>query len=301
MPNLNSDSSSPDRLRPGTSLIAAANAFRADLEAKRRPRNTISSYHFDLTVLAHQIPTKSINQITPEDIHPLSGGSQQCHYPQTPPDISSPLLPVPGRRGDGHSRSTPLRTFFPNRLDLRIPEPLTLREQKAMLAAAGSDEAWSLTAIMLMMHAGLTRSELLNLERGQVDRTDPTAVVIRIVTDDLRKQNQNRDVHAPEDLAIAYDAFLAALNPQGRLFPVGFQAINGMVDRVRRRAGIARSVTPRMLRETFAVRRALAGASAEQLMAEKELGLANDLPQSPKRGALSRVFAVQDRDSTASN
>ena len=59
---------SPQRLRPGMSLLAAAAAFRADLERKRRPRNTIESYLFDLTVLAHLIPEKAINQISADDI-----------------------------------------------------------------------------------------------------------------------------------------------------------------------------------------------------------------------------------------
>ena len=295
MPHQAANDASPARLRPGSSLIAAASAFRADLEAKRRPRNTIASYHFDLVVLAHQIPTKSINQITPEDITHFLGDANSVATRKR--RLTSVRRFFQFLVDEAMTLSIdPTEDFFPNRVDLRIPEPLTLPEQQVMIAAAEADEPWSLIAIMLMMYAGLTRGELLNLERGDVDRTDPAAVVIRIVTDDLRKRNQNRDAHAPADLAVAYDAFLTARNPQGRLFPVGFQAINGMVDRVRRRAGISRSVTPRTLRETFAVRRALSGASAGQLI--HELGLANDLRN---RQSVDRflAFAVQDGNSAA--
>ena len=116
--------------------------------------------------------------------------------------------------------------------------------------------------------------ELLKLERGNVDRYDPRAIVIHVVTDDPRKANQNRDLRASERLAEAYGAFLAERDPQERLFPVGFQAINGMADRVRRAAGISRSVTPRTLRDTFAVNRAISGASEDELI--QELGLADD-------------------------
>jgi integrase/recombinase XerD len=47
-----------------------------------------------------------------------------------------------------------------------------------------------------------------------------------------------------------------------------------MVDRVRREAGIQKDVTPQTLRHTFAVDRASAGATEEDLLAL--LGLAND-------------------------
>jgi len=59
-----------------------------------------------------------------------------------------------------------------------------------------------------------------------------------------------------------------------RLFPYGFQAVNGMVERVRRAAGITKEVTPSTLRHTFAVERAKDGADEEQLLAL--LGLADD-------------------------
>jgi len=168
----------------------------------------------------------------------------------------------------------PTEDFYPNRVELKVPEPLSPAEQETLLAAAAVDEPWSLTAILVMMDAGLSRGELLKLERGNVDRYDPHAVVIHIVTDDPRKSNQNRTLRASERLAQAYGAFLGARDPQGLLLPVGFQAINGMVDRVRKRARIVRSVTPRTLRDTFAVGRALGGATEDELI--QELGLADD-------------------------
>jgi integrase/recombinase XerD len=99
-------------------------------------------------------------------------------------------------------------------------------------------------------------------------------VAIRIVTDDPRKVNQNRDLIASEALVAAYDRFLELRDPESALFPYGFQAINGMVERLRKRAEIARPVTPRTLRDTFAVRRAIDGAGEEELI--RELGLADD-------------------------
>jgi integrase/recombinase XerD len=274
------------RLRPGMSLPAAAAAFRADLERKRRPRNTIESYIFDLTVLAHQIPTKAINQISADDIMRFLGEAN------TVSTRTRRLTSV--RRffrflvDDAMVLSIdPTEDFYPNRVELKIPEPLSSDEQEALLAAAAADEPWSPTAILLMMDAGLSRGEVLKLERGNIDRYDPHAVVIHIVTDDPRKSNQNRTLRASERLAEAYGALLEARDPQGRLFPVGFQAINGMVDRVRKRAGIGRSVTPRTLRDTFAAGRAVNGATEEELI--HELGLADDVRN---RQSIRRFLAL---------
>ena len=262
------------RLRPGMSLLAAAAAFRADLERKRRPRNTIESYLFDLTVLAHLIPEKAINQISADDIMRFLGEANTVSTRKR--RLTSVRRFFRYLVDDAMVLSIdPTEDFYPNRVELKVPEPLSPAEQDVFLAAAADDEAWSHTAILMMMDAGLSRGELLKLERGNVDRYDPHAVIIHIVSDDPRKANQNRDLRASERLAEAYGAFLAKRDPQERLFPVGFQAINGMVDRVRRAADFGRSVTPRTLRDTFAVNRAIAGASEDELI--QELGLADDV------------------------
>ena len=290
-------SPSRGRLRPGNSLVAAAEHFRADLEQKRRPKNTIASYLFDLTVLAHQIPAKSINQITAIDITRFLGESNTAATRKR--RLTSVRRFFRFLIDEAMVLSIdPTEDFFPNRVDLRIPEPLTAAEQRAMIHAAEADEPWSLTALLLMMHAGLTRAELLRLERGNIDRSDPAAVTIRVVTDDPRKVNQNRELPAGDALAAAYDAFLDARNPQGALFPYGFQAINGMVERVRKRAEINRPVTPRTLRDTFAVRRAVAGVGEADLL--RELGLADDLRN---RESVRRYLAFADApgDAAASN
>lgn len=274
------------RLRPGSSLTSAAAAFRADLERKRRPRNTIDSYLFDLTVLAHEIPTKSINQITVEDITNFLGEANT---------VSTRKRRLTSLRrffrfliDEALVLSVdPTEDFYPNRVELKIPEPLTATEQQALLTAAAADEPWSLPAILLMLDSGLSRAELLKLERGNIDRFDPFAVTIQIITDDPRKSNQNRDLRATERFVASYDEFLALRDPKGRLFPVGFQAINGMVDRVRRAADIGRPVTPRTLRDTFAVNRALDGATEDELI--RELGLADDLRN---RQSIRRFLAL---------
>jgi integrase/recombinase XerD len=125
-----------------------------------------------------------------------------------------------------------------------------------------------------MLRLGLTRSELLSLRREHIDLADPTESVVYVFYDEPNKRGKERKLAASAEFAAMYLAFLEARVPVDVLFPVGPQAVNGMVDRVRAAAGIQKEVTPQTLRHTFAVDRANAGATEEDLLAL--LGLADD-------------------------
>jgi integrase/recombinase XerD len=120
----------------------------------------------------------------------------------------------------------------------------------------------------------LTRSELLALRREHIDLADPAGPVVYVFYDEPSKRGKERKLAASREFAAIYAAFLEARAPVDLLFPVGPQAVNGMVDRVRAAAGIEKEVTPQTLRHTFAVDRANAGATEEDLLAL--LGLADD-------------------------
>ena len=126
----------PQRLRPGMSLLAAAAAFRADLERKRRPRNTIESYLFDLTVLAHQIPEKAINQISADDIMRFLGEANTVSTRKR--RLTSVRRFFRFLVDDAMVLSIdPTEDFYPNRVELKVPEPLSPAEQEALSGRGG--------------------------------------------------------------------------------------------------------------------------------------------------------------------
>lgn len=256
-----------------SSLSLAREWYRRELQQARRPRNTIDAYTNDLAVLEHLIGAKSIHAITRRDIA--------------------------GYLGDANSRTTrkrrltsvrrffhylihtarvltedPTDGYYPHGIELRSPVPLFPDEQERLLAAAAADEPWSEPAIRLMMRSGLTRAELLALERDHIDRTTDPAPTVYVFYADATKRGKERHLLTTPEFAAALDRYLDARDPRGMLFPVGPQAINGMVERVRRAAGIDKDVTPNVLRHTFAVDQAAAGADQQHLLAL--LGLADD-------------------------
>jgi integrase/recombinase XerD len=138
-----------------------------------------------------------------------------------------------------------------------------------------------------MLRLGLTRAELLALRREHIDLADPAGPVVYVFYDDVTKRGKERKLAAGKDFAELYSAFLDARAPVDLLFPVGPQAVNGMVDRVRAAAGIEKEVTPQTLRHSFAVDRATAGATEEDLLAV--LGLA---PDARNRASVQRYLKL---------
>jgi integrase/recombinase XerD len=260
-------------LDAGSSLPLARNWYRHALERARRPANTISSYSYDLLVLENLVGPKPLNRITTSDIARYLGEASS--------KTTRKRRLTSARRffrylieEEKVLRFDPTDGYYPHSIQLRLPVPLFANEQEALMDAARNDEPWTATAVWLMMRLGLTRSELLALKRDHIDRTVPDAPVVYIFYDDLAKQSKERKLAADGEFSALYDAFLEARDPQDILFPIGRQAINGMVERVRRAAGITKDVTPQTLRHTYAVEQARAGADASQLLSL--LGLADD-------------------------
>lgn len=296
LPESPHDATIPTDLSPLTahsSLPLARSWYRHMLERSHRPANTIQSYCYDLTVLENLIGPKPLNKITGSDIAKYLGEATS--------KTTRKRRLTSARRFFNYLideqkvlKFDPTEGYFPHTITLRLPVPLFGSEQDALMDAAIGDEPWSAVAIWLMMRLGLTRSELLALHRDHIDRTDPANPVVYIFYDDLTKQSKERKLAANEEFSALYDAFLDARNPTGILFPVGKQAVNGMVDRVRRAAGITRDVTPNTLRHTFAVEAARAGADVQDLLAL--LGLADD-PRN--RASVARYIRLAEPALTA--
>lgn len=260
-------------LRPDSPFSHGRAWYRSYLEAQRRPANTIDSYSYDLVRFEDQVGHKPLYQISRSDIaHFLGEASNKATRKRRLTTLRRFFRYL---TEEAKALTTdPTEGFFPHVIPLKTPMPLFEAEQEALLAASAEDEPWSLAAIWLMMRLGLSRAELLDLHREQIDLSDPAAPVIYLIPDSAIKRNKERRLAADPDFVAMYDAFLAATNPVDRLFPFGFQAINGMVERVAKKAGITRQVTPQTLRHTFAVERAKAGADESDLI--QLLGLADD-------------------------
>jgi integrase/recombinase XerD len=257
-----------------SSLDLARSWYRRELEQHRRPENTIESYCYDLMKLEERIGAKPINRITRADIAEFLGLANNRATRKR--RLTSVRRFFRYLIDDARViNADPTEGFFPHSIQLRAPVPLFAAEQDRLLDAAAADEPWSLPAVWLMMRLGLGRGELLALRREHIDLADPDQPVVYVFYDDVAKRSKERKLAGDREFAKIYAAYLADREPPDLLFPFGFQAVNGMVERLRKVADIKKEVSPQTLRHTFAVDRAKAGAGEEQLL--ELLGLADDL------------------------
>jgi integrase/recombinase XerD len=266
----------PSGLTPLTAespLNLARAWYRTHLEQQRRPANTIDSYSYDLIKFEDQIGSKPLRDVSRADVARFLGeASNKATRKRRLTTLRRFFTYVVEElKAIDHD---PTEGFFPHVIALKTPLPLFQHEQEALLDAARGDEAWSEIAIRLMMSFGLSRGELLALRREHIDSSDPEEPVVYVMPEAPKKRNQERKIGGDAVFATLYSTFLDATDPVDLLFPVGFQAVNGMVERVAKRAEITHPVTPVTLRHSFAVNRAKAGATEEDLI--YLLGLADD-------------------------
>jgi integrase/recombinase XerD len=260
-------------LAPESGLDLARTWYRRHLELRNRPQNTIESYSYDLQILEKLIGPKRLIKIDRRDIAKYLGDASN--------KTTRKRRLTSARRffrylidDAGVLSFDPTDGYFPHSIQLRTPVPLSLEEQDGLLGAAQVDEPWSASAIWLMMRLGLTRAELLALKRDHIDRTDLDRPVVAIVYDDLSRQSKERHLVGDAIFSELLTAFIDQVDPPSILYPVGPPAVNGMVGRVAKAAGIEHEVTPQTLRHTFAVEQARAGADRQELLTL--LGLADD-------------------------
>lgn len=273
-------------LGPDSSLDVARYWYRRHLEQHGHSRNTVESYSYDLALFELQIGPKPIAAIGRRDVASFLGESK------TRSTRKRRLTSLGGffKYLVGAAkvlRADPSERFYPEHIPLKTPQPLSAAEQERLLAASAEDSPRTHAAAWLLLRLGLSRGELVALRLNHVDLSDPRRPVVYIYYDHPRWAGKERHLAADEVFAAIYSHFLDEYQPADLLFPILPQSVNKMIERVAAAAGIARKVTPQLLRDTYAVDRAREGADEDRLLAL--LGLADD-PRN--RGSVGRYLKL---------
>ncbi len=262
-----------ETLTRSSSLSQARSSYQQHLKACGLSDATIRSYSYDLTRFSDRVGNCRICEIT--DLHVgvflelAANQSSRKRRLTTLRSFFSFLIETVGVL-----RLDPTDGFRPPTVSLKNVQVLTPDEQRKLIAAADRDEAWSGLAVRLMLRLGLARSELLALTVDHVECGEGGDLLVRIEEADPRRQQRSRSFSVEGDLSSSYQLFLERSIPQHRLFPMGYQAINGMVKRVGKAAGRDAPVTPQILRHTFGVEFAKTGADVHDLV--RVLGLVDE-------------------------
>ncbi|MEZ4523112.1 MAG: tyrosine-type recombinase/integrase [Thermomicrobiales bacterium] len=260
-------------LRFDSQLPVARYWFREHLIEQQRPENTVKSYAYDLQLFERQVGLKRIDQITKRDVARFLGDANSRSTKKRRLTSISQFFDwlVKDRQV---LKEDPSESFYPDRIALKTPKPLHPDEQERFLEAAAEDSPRSALMCWVMLRVGLGRSELLDLERMDVDVHGDGSAEITIFPRTTRLRNKERKLFAPSEFGKLLEAYEAEKDDSDKLFDILPQSVNKMVDRIAARAGIRKKVTPQILRDTFAVELAKDGADEEQLL--HILGLADD-------------------------
>jgi len=163
--------------------------------------------------------------------------------------------------------ANPARRVSRQREQPREKRPLSFDEMLALVdAAAGDDEPYRVrnqAIIQVLFHSALRVAELVSLNVDQVD------VVNHVFRDVRTKGNKTRTVDFNDVSSEALEGYLEerrcvdtddqALFLSNRKRRISIRAVQDIVGRTAARAGIARPVSPHVLRHTHASEQAAAG------------------------------------------
>lgn len=273
------------KLTPGVALMRELTAdagvtlarfwFRRYLEQGGHPKNTIESYSYDLALFEERIGPKPVVQISARDIATFLGDSStRSTRKRRLTSLNGFFRFLVGQCKLVEEKDNPTAGFYPEHVPLKTPQPLFAEEQVRFLAAAADTNPRALLIAHLLLRVGLTRGELLTLQRDHVDLSDPQRPVVFVFYDQPRYHGKERKLQADAQFAEAYADYLEMYEPTDRVIPLPPQSVNKIVERVATDAGLTKKVTPQSLRDTWAVERAREGADAPKLIAL--LGLAED-------------------------
>lgn len=226
--------------------------------------NTIAAYRYDLEMLARATGDRSVAEITAGEISAfLTAASAPATRKRR---LTSIRALFRWALAEGHVQTDPSAAFTQVRFEQSPSVHLSEDEEIALVFASANDAAWSELAIHLMLHYGLTRNDLLLLRPGDIRET-AAGTAIQIVDDARPLSPVNRTLSVSPYLLDLYSAYRERVPAGERIFTIGPPAINGMVDRVRRRAGIPHKISPRTLRDTCTINLAINGLGATEILA----------------------------------
>jgi integrase/recombinase XerD len=260
-------------LLPESPLNTAKWWFRTYLEQLNRPRNTISSYMYDLSGFEEIVVSKQIQDIDTDDVNEFLTQSQKKSTRKrrltSLGAFFKYLINI-----EKILDKDPTSGFFGDFIPLKTPIVLTPNEQEKLLAAAQQETTRTYLMVYFMLKLGFTRTELLAIQPEHVDISDPENPVVYIFYDDQRWSKKERKLAASPDIVPVYEQYLREFQPTRKLFEMLPQSVNKLVERVTKSAEIKKKATPQSLRDTFAVEEAKQGANAMKLLLI--LGLAQD-------------------------
>lgn len=266
---------SPAALSADSTLDVARWWYRRFLTNEGRPKNTVDSYTYDLVRLEALVGRKPLRLIDERDIGAfLEAAPKKSTRKRRLTSAREFWGYLIGR--EKLLTRDPTTPYYPERIHLKTPVPLFPAERERLVDAAREDGPTSFLIVYLPLELGLNRAETLSLRRQQIDTSDADAPIVYVSYVDPRWRHKERHLRGDARLAGALDELELPPGDEDFLIPYRHRPplLNGRLERLVKKAGLERKVTPQLLRDTFGVEQARLGRTEEELLGL--MGLAND-------------------------
>ncbi len=154
-----------------------------------------------------------------------------------------------------------------------LPEMLYPEEIERLEAAAAEDSR-SQCLVILLLHAGLKKEEVMALQLKDFDLSDPANPTVSVHFTDQVKQRKQRTLALPPAFGEAFQRYLNTYRPVEKVFECTDRNLNYILARAVRKARIQKRVTLQLLRDTYAVRQLQDGLPIDTL--REKLGLSEE-------------------------
>jgi integrase/recombinase XerD len=154
-----------------------------------------------------------------------------------------------------------------------LPELLFDEEVQRLETAAAADVRCHLL-VLLLLHTGLKKEEIMGLSLRHVDLSDPEHPTIEVHFPGQAKRRRERRMELPAAWTPIYHRYIERYQPQEKVFECTDRNLNYVLAGAVRRAGLSKRVTLQLLRDVYAVRQLRAGVALELL--RERLGLSEE-------------------------
>jgi integrase/recombinase XerD len=154
-----------------------------------------------------------------------------------------------------------------------LPEMLYPEEIERLEESAAEDSR-SQCLVILLLHAGLKKEEVMALQLSHFDLNDPANPTVSVQFTDQVKQRKQRTLALPAAFSEAFQRYLNKYRPQEKVFECTDRNLNYILARAVRKARIQKRVTLQLLRDTYAVRQLQDGLPLDTL--REKLGLSEE-------------------------
>ncbi len=266
-------------LRPGSSLGAAALPYQEYLRRTDHTANTVTCFLSDLRLLTEYLGRATeLRAITREQLAAWLDHLRWDRGEKPAPKTMARRVTFLKNFFGWLASSEVLRDDLTAKIAFTRPDPplpeLLFDDEVARLEAAAAEDVRCHLLVLLLLHTGLKKEEVMGLALRHIDLSDSEHPTIEVHFPGQAKRHRERRMALPAEWAPLYQRYIERYQPRERLFACTDRNLGYILAAAVQRAGIEKRVTLQLLRDIYAVRQLRAGATPEEL--RERLGLSTE-------------------------